>query len=49
MESLATSEVLQLVKTMMGLFTEFPLNLLLTASVALIGFKIFRRARGAAN
>lgn len=47
-QSLVT-ELLNLVKTMMGLFTEFPLNILLVASLAGVGFGIFGIARRAAS
>ena len=47
-QSLVT-EMLNLVKTMMGLFTEFPLNILLVASLASVGFGIFAIARRAAS
>lgn len=47
--TLDTSSVLELVRSMMGLFAEFPLNILLTASVAVIGFTIFRAAKDAAH
>ena len=43
------TELLNLVKTMMGLFTEFPLNILLIASLAGVGFGIFGIARRAAT
>ncbi len=43
------TELLNLVKTMMGLFTEFPLNIMLIASLAGIGFGIFGIARRAAS
>lgn len=49
MESLAITDILSLVKSMMGLFSEFPLNLLLTGSVAVIGFEIFSQAKNAAR
>lgn len=47
--SLDASSVIELVKSCMGLFTEFPLNILLTAAVAVVGFKIFKKAKGAAK
>lgn len=53
MESAATTlldqnivaELIELCKTTMGLFTEFPMNVLLTASLVGIGFSIFRNAK----
>ncbi len=51
MESLTTNAaaVIDLVKTSMGLFTEFPMNLILTASLIGVGFGIFKRAKRAAR
>ena len=48
-DSSLVEELLTLVKTMMGLFTEFPLNILLIASLAGVGFGIFGIARRAAT
>ena len=47
MESLTTNAgtVIELVKTAMGLFSEFPLNIMLVASLVGVGFGIFRKAR----
>lgn len=42
------TELLNLVKTMMSLFKEFPLNILLVSSLACVGFGIFAVARRAA-
>lgn len=42
------SELVQLVKTVMGLFSEFPLNVLLIASLCFVAFGIFSRAKSAA-
>lgn len=39
-------ELIDLTKTCMGLFTEFPMNVLLIASLVGIGFGIFRNAKG---
>ena len=51
MESLTTntSTVLELMKAMMGLFGEFPLNLILVASLGGVAFKLFRKGRRAAG
>ena len=40
------TELINLCKTCMGLFTEFPMNVLLIASLVGIGFSIFRNAKG---
>lgn len=40
------TELINLCKTCMGLFTEFPMNVLLIASLVGIGFGIFRNAKG---
>ena len=45
--SLAT-ELVNLVKTVMGLFSEFPLNVLLIASLCFVAFGLFARAKRAA-
>lgn len=42
------SELVSLVKTVMGLFQEYPLNLLLIASLCFVAFGLFSRAKGAA-
>ena len=39
------NELINLTKTCMGLFTEFPMNVLLIASLVGIGFAIFRNAK----
>lgn len=39
------TELINLCKTCMGLFTEFPMNVLLLASLVGIGFSIFRNAK----
>ena len=51
MESLATnaSTLMELVKTAMGLFTEFPLNIILVASLVGVAFGIFRKAKKASG
>lgn len=51
MESLTTNagSVIELVKTAMTLFTEFPLNVMLVASLVGVGFGIFRKARKASG
>lgn len=43
------TELINLVKSVCGLFTIFPLNLFLIASLVFVGFKIFRSAKGAAK
>ena len=42
------TELVNLVKTVMGLFSEFPLNVLLIASLCFVAFGLFRRAKSAA-
>lgn len=41
-------EVVSLVKSVMGLFAEFPLNVLLIASLCFVAFGLFARAKRAA-
>lgn len=48
-DSSAITEVINLCKQCMGLFTEFPLNIFLIAGLVGIGFMIFRQAKGAAR
>lgn len=43
------NELINLVKSVCGLFTIFPLNVFLIASLAFVGFRIFRAAKGAAK
>lgn len=43
------TELVDLVKSVCGLFTIFPLNLFLIASLVFVGFRIFRSAKGAAK
>lgn len=43
------TELINLCKTCMGLFTEFPLNVFLIAGLVGIGFGIFRMAKRAAR
>ena len=43
------NELIDLVKSVCGLFTIFPLNVFLIASLVFVGFKIFRSAKGAAK
>lgn len=43
------TELVNLVKSVCGLFTIFPLNVFLVASLAFVGFRIFRSAKGAAK
>ena len=43
------NELIALVKSVMGLFKEYPLNILLIASLATTAFLIFRRAKNAAK
>lgn len=42
------NELVALVKTVMGLFSEFPLNVLLVASLCFVAFGLFRRAKSSA-
>lgn len=42
------TELVNLVKTVMGLFSEFPLNVLLIASLCFVAFGLFKRAKSAA-
>lgn len=42
------TELINLVKSVCGLFIIFPLNVFLIASLVFVGFKIFRSAKGAA-
>ena len=42
------TELISLVKNVMGLFSEFPLNVLLIASLCFVAFGLFRRAKAAA-
>lgn len=44
----AVDQVMNLVKSVMGLFTMFPLNIMLISGLVGIAFTIFRKARGAA-
>ena len=43
------TELINLVKSVCRLFTIFPLNVFLIASLVFVGFKIFRSAKGAAK
>lgn len=43
------NELISLVKSVCGLFTIFPLNVFLIASLVFVGFRIFRSAKGAAK
>ncbi len=42
------TELVNLVKNVMGLFSEFPLNVLLIASLCFVAFGLFKRAKAAA-
>ena len=42
------TELVNLVKSVMGLFSEFPLNVLLIASLCFVAFGLFSRAKSAA-
>lgn len=48
-DSSAITEIINLCKQCMGLFSEFPLNIFLIAGLVGIGFMIFRQAKGAAR
>ena len=43
------TELINLVKSVCGLFAIFPLNVFLIASLVFVGFKIFKSAKGAAK
>lgn len=43
------NELVNLVKTVMGLFSEFPLNVLLISSLVFVAFGVFGRAKRAAK
>lgn len=43
------TELINLVTSVCGLFKIYPLNVFLIASLAFVGFKIFRSAKGAAK
>ncbi len=43
------TELINLVKSVCGLFAIFPLNVFLIASLVFVGFRIFRSAKGAAK
>ena len=48
-DSALVTELINLCKTCMGLFTEFPLNVFLLAGLCGVGFGIFRMAKGASR
>lgn len=48
-DSSMITELINLCKQCMGLFTEFPLNVFLVGGLVSIGFGIFRNAKGAAR
>lgn len=48
-DSALITELLNLCKQVMGLFTEFPLNVFLIAGLVGIGFGIFRNAKRSAR
>lgn len=43
------TELINLVKSVCGLFTIFPINVFLIASLVFVGFSIFKSAKGAAK
>lgn len=45
-DSAIVTELINLCKSCMGLFSEFPMNVLLVGSLIGIGFRIFRNASG---
>lgn len=47
-DTAVVTELVNLTKTVMGLFSEFPLNVLLIASLCFVAFGLFGRARSAA-
>lgn len=42
------TELVSLVRSVMGLFSDFPLNVLLIASLCFVAFGLFARAKSAA-
>ena len=48
-DSALVTEVVNLVKTVMGLFGEYPLNVILISSLAGVAFMLFRKAKRAAH
>lgn len=48
-DSSLVNEVINLVKSFMGLFSEFPLNVLLIGGLASMAFGIFRKGKKAAK
>lgn len=47
-DSSIVTELLNLVRSVMGLFSEFPLNVLLISSLCFVAFGLFRKAKRAA-
>lgn len=43
------SELIAVVKSCMGLFSEFPMNVFIIGSIVGLGFGIFRRAKSASG
>ena len=48
-DSSLVTELINLVKSVMGLFSEFPLNIILIAGLCFIAFGLFRSAKRAAH
>lgn len=48
-DSSLVTEVISLVKSCMGLFTDFPLNVFIIGSLAGLGFGLFKKAKKAAK
>lgn len=48
-DSSVITELINLCKQVMGLFSEFPLNIFFVSSLVGVGFMIFRQAKGAAK
>lgn len=44
-----TTALMTLVTTVMGIFSEFPLNIILVGSLAGVAFKLFGKAKRTAN
>lgn len=48
-DSALVTELINLVKSVMGLFSEFPLNVILIGSLCGLAFGLFRKAKRAAH
>lgn len=45
----STETLVDMLKSMLGLFSEFPLNIILVASLCGVAFKLFRKGKNAAG